>query len=1267
MYTRGTKKKSNHFMVLLTVMALLFGNLGIVSTAYGAGLTLNGAFLGNSTTKMIENVTTANTNTPQQPEFRFNFPKNVSPQLNKNKNQFQLAKVSDSTIVPVNVNNGRTMFDILVTPSSPLEYETTYKITCKTGVASGGNGSATTDLDYVFYFTTIDKPATPTISSAVLSGNTLQLDGLASIGKDMEYYIDASGTADIGSVSVTEWVYMNTVSGATYSIALSNPNLILGTSKVYIHFKGDSTNTTAWTTVKGGFGTNISIAQGHTYAFEKNVNVAVPALIPASGSSTNPTINLRNAISEVPSNKVMLSLDYYVRLHPSGDVYGVTVNGANQGTSVQLSLPVLLNTDDIWLKDQDINNIRNNKMGVYLLDRTNPNAYRWIYQKSTDRSEIANNVIKVTADVQSANQDMIFGIFYDFDVPEAISYYLVDKTDHSLTIDFLASDESTIVQFDVVRTEVVLENGIPGRYEKSTDPAKKKSFTVTEDQIRLWSVADSPSRYKGTYTDTDVETGKIYNYEVMAAQDALGGRRANGFGGVNLTPDSDENIVQRAKRDILDPNSNYHLSFAPQDSADSVTQNLIGPLNWIVAFTPIKWSSSRPDIVSDINLHVNKAAVTDQVKVNVTAKITTGNGIAQSNATESVVIPVTVKWSEVATISDVRTNSTKNNYDEMIAAINSDTVKTIVTPPFNGQLYEDLTLDFKGKTVKLAPSSLGNLAFIGAGGDQGSKLTIRNVTLDVGGQPLDKVFDAYGDVTLDNVKVVGSENSKYGLFIHGYKGNVKIMNSSFAPVKVASIWQANGLPLYVPELHVSNSTFDGGGSAAYGIYSDSTATVENNTFKNYHSTDNSATGIFINNGVDASISGNTVTGSDIGIQVMTEGGNPSKINGISVIDKESAKRASDSLIQGSNYVGSNFKSVVMIDKVTGTELYKESSYTFIPNSYVPAAGAVNVPLDSTIQFKFAGNDGLVIDPNTLNGNITLTADGAAVSATVALDPSTNIVTITPMQKLRYGTAYNVVISKNIADKDGNIMPMDMGWKFTTSQFATLLNPVSNAPWDVEIDGSLEIGFAVPVNPDSILAGQSVLLQPVGGEAVGFKHELSADGKHLTITPLKEMVYGGKYKLTLAAPLSDTAGNTIGSPQSINFLTQTATVLNDPELLELGNNRSPVVTNATAGKNYNFGVSIKNNSNDVDYYSVYVTARAGKGARMDYGGKVLGSDMNNISLAPSKTSIARLLNFKVPSDATEVYFDVFICEQGAWYGDRNHILGKPAHFVYKVQQ
>ncbi|AIQ14339.1 hypothetical protein PDUR_22355 [Paenibacillus durus] len=1234
-------------------MALLLSNLVAVSTAYGAALAINGAYLAPGTTKMGDNETD-NLNAALQPVIKFNFGKGVTGETTwaDNQSRFQLVKYSDSTVIPIIVSKGDssgfTNKDIAVTPASSLEYATTYKIICAAGVKSN-NGDSTAS-DKVYYFTTIDQPSNPTLSSATLSGSTLQLDGLASIGKDMEYYIDASGTADINSVSVTDWVYMNTVTDSTYSIALTNPNLTVGTSKVYVHFKGDTNNAPAWAIVKGGFGTDIPIAQGSTYAFDRNINISVPVLIPASDDA-NPTIHLRNAGSEVPSGNVMPSMQYYSRLHPSGGIYGVTANGAAPGTAIQLSLPVELNLNDIWLKDKDINDVRNNKISVYLLDQTDPNAYRWMYQKSTDRSEIANNVIKVTADVNRANQDLIFGVFYDNDAPEAITSNLVSKTDHSLTIEFQATDESDIVQFDVLRTEVILKDGIQGKYIKSTDPDKKISFTIKADQIKNTDF----SHFKAIYTDNNVEKGKIYNYEIMAAEDSLGARRGTGLGGINYTPDSDEEIVQRIKKDILSPGSDYHLSFASSDSADSVTQDLISSLpGWMIQGSEIKWISSRPDIISDTFLKVNKTAVTDPETVILTAKIKYGNA-----SDSSIVVPVTVRWTAEAIVDSV---------DELKAAIHSDQVTTILSRNFSVPSGEDLTLDFKGKTLKPAPTVPdyipGGLStvFINGSNSPDSKLTISNVNIDISGKSIQKIFYASGPVTLNNVKVIGSENSYYSVYAVN-NNNVAIMNSSFAPVKTSNIWSEKREGIEAPILHISGSTFDGGGNPGYGIYSAGLTTLENNSFKNYHASDNSSAGIFIDNASDASIIGNTVTGSDIGIKIAaaTAGVSSSKINSVSVKNGESAQAAANSLLKDGNNVGVNQYSVVITDKTTGSEVYKLSAFPFIPGSFAPAAGAVNVPLDSAIQFVFTGKEGVKIDQSAIDGNITLNADGAVVPASVSIDPATNIVTIAPANKLLYGTTYTVSISKNIADVSGKNMPMDIGWKFTTVPFATFLNPAASTPWDVEVDEALKIGFSEPINPDSISAGQSVALQLVGGEAAPFKYELRADGKLLTVTPTQKLVPGGQYKLTLSSPLTDTKGNTIGSPQSITFLTQSGSVAETPVITELGGSSSPVA-DLKAGRNYSFDIDIKNNSSSLDSYTVYVIGRAGKGARQEHGGKVILSGFANLTIASLSSRITNIPTFTVPSDATDVYFDVFVCDTSS-----KHILAKPVHFAYKVQR
>lgn len=119
----------------------------------------------------------------------------------------------------------------------------------------------------------------------------------------------------------------------------------------------------------------------------------------------------------------------------------------------------------------------------------------------------------------------------------------------------------------------------------------------------------------------------------------------------------------------------------------------------------------------------------------------------------------------------------------------------------------------------------------------------------------------------------------------------------------------------------------------------------------------------------------------------------------------------------------------------------------------PAAGAVNVCTDASINATFNVSSGLRMDPATVNAasfTVTGPAPGLAsvTAASVALDSGTGrIATFTPASNLTAGTTYTALVKGGASGvKDlavpGNTMVSDFTWSFTAVNCAVPM-PVAN--------------------------------------------------------------------------------------------------------------------------------------------------------------------------------------------------------------------------------
>lgn len=115
----------------------------------------------------------------------------------------------------------------------------------------------------------------------------------------------------------------------------------------------------------------------------------------------------------------------------------------------------------------------------------------------------------------------------------------------------------------------------------------------------------------------------------------------------------------------------------------------------------------------------------------------------------------------------------------------------------------------------------------------------------------------------------------------------------------------------------------------------------------------------------------------------------------------------------------------------------------------PAAGALSVCPDATINATFAAPGGMRMNPATItSGNFTVTGASPVVASTVVLDPLTGrIATFTPASPLAVGQLYTARIrggASGVADMSvpANTMPADSTWTFTVAACLPEVPPVT---------------------------------------------------------------------------------------------------------------------------------------------------------------------------------------------------------------------------------
>jgi len=670
---------------------------------------------------------------------------------------------------------------------------------------------------------------TLTVSNITASSVTLTWTGAS----------DDSGTIAGYRVIANQEVITSSIGGSTTSYTVNS--LTDGTNYTFeVEAKDAAGN---WSTdgpqveamTLTSLGTTVSLTAGTPVNFEDGLTATTDQI------GADATIAIRNATAEIPSLPYDLEPSHgsYTKY---GKCYGVTVNADSDGSlpnKVVISVPVS------FPEGTDLS-----KVGVHIYDDTPTaeamfNFNSFIYQESTDLSEIDDNIIKFTIDdFDSSGKNIIFGVYYDPYPPTVTDNSKVESiTDTSVTFKVSATDFSGISKFSIFRNgEYIGDN---------TEPI----------------VREAETGWHTTITDTPPEPG-IYTYRVEVF-DTFGNYNVNGNYGCTVNIGGD-NSVEAMQANTIAGLEDYSLfDFADGDSYDCVTRDFEVPVGVYSATEGIliDWTSDRPDILDIHNYHVYVTKPVDDETV-VTLTATVSGEYASDRKT--IDIPITVKWLPEAYVTSLT---------ELEEAIDNPMVETIL-PDFNfwnDSSNDTVDINLRGKTLKIPVDGENHIFGSGNG-------TFRNGTIDAsgilqGGSYQSGLFSTSltdSTLTLDNIDFIGTENTQH--IITSYSGNLSITNCTFGRTTEAPIYITNNSyrsDTYVaPEIEISDCTFNNKGHAGYAVEAyNGYIDMSDNTIKGYQGLINGfpSAGVLLGDDVVANLYDNTISNCTEGVRILTDG------------------------------------------------------------------------------------------------------------------------------------------------------------------------------------------------------------------------------------------------------------------------------------------------------------------------------------------------------------------------------------------------------------
>ncbi len=265
-----------------------------------------------------------------------------------------------------------------------------------------------------------------------------------------------------------------------------------------------------------------------------------------------------------------------------------------------------------------------------------------------------------------------------------------------------------------------------------------------------------------------------------------------------------------------------------------------------------------------------------------------------------------------------------------------------------------------------------------------------------------------------------------------------------------------------------------------------------------------------------------------------------------------------------------------VEDLAGSELANDYQYNFTTassdstpptvNSTSPTDGASGVSRNTTVQINFSEpidentltspSDNIIIEDGstTIAGDLTLSVNG--LTATFSPNDPVNL---SPAYEFDASTEYTVTVnsgSSGIKDLVGNALQTDYIFTFETGSGTDTTNPEvvsatpSNGATNVSEYVSPQVIFSEEIDPSTITGSNLFLKKKSDESLVPSTVSLSQDGLTATLDPSSALNNNTAYVLTIGEQIKDLAGNTLLSPQTVEFSTAVAVDTTAPSVVSV---------------------------------------------------------------------------------------------------------------------
>jgi hypothetical protein len=221
-------------------------------------------------------------------------------------------------------------------------------------------------------------------------------------------------------------------------------------------------------------------------------------------------------------------------------------------------------------------------------------------------------------------------------------------------------------------------------------------------------------------------------------------------------------------------------------------------------------------------------------------------------------------------------------------------------------------------------------------------------------------------------------------------------------------------------------------------------------------------------------------------------------------------------------------------------------------SVVPANGATNVPLNQKVDATF----NTPMNPATITAagtfTVAIAGGGAAVPGAVTYDAASNTAIFAPTAPLTASTQYTATVTTAAQSAQGNALPANYVWSFTTGIAANASAPTvistdpANLATSVPLNQKVAATFSTAMDPSTISAvGTFTLAATVGGVAV--PGTVSYAGRTAIFTPNVALTANTNYTATITTAAKDLTGVAMAANFVWTFTTGVASNVAGPTI------------------------------------------------------------------------------------------------------------------------